>query len=104
TQQDMLRLTNLSAISRSIGSLQGLGAARNLETLLLDDNRLTNAPFASELASLTHLTVLDLSENPLTELTLPGGLGKLTKLRIENDRLTDLTLPAGLTNLTELRL
>src|SRR4029453_18503563 len=40
TDEDMLSLTNLSAISRGITSLQGLGAARNLEILLLDDNDL----------------------------------------------------------------
>ena len=38
----MLTLTNLNAASSGITSLEGLGAARNLTTLNLSDNQLTN--------------------------------------------------------------
>jgi formylglycine-generating enzyme required for sulfatase activity len=104
TQQDLLSLTNLSAISRGITNLQGLGAARNLTTLLLDDNRLTNSSFSDELTNLTNLAVLDLSENRFTALALPDALTNLTNLRIEDGQLRQLTLPAGLTQLSGLRL
>jgi len=104
TEQDMLGLTNLTAISRNITNLQGLGAARNLSVLILDDNRITNGLLADELASLTRLTELDLTENPFTQLSLPAGLTNLARLRSENGKLTQLTLPPGLTKLTELYL
>ena len=104
TPQDLLGLTNLSAISRKITNLQGLEAAHNLSTLLLDDNHISDFSFPDGLTNLTSLSVLDLSENPLTSLTLPGGLTNLTKLRAEFSALTNLTFPAGLTRLTELRL
>jgi len=104
TEQDMLGLTNLTAISRNITNLQGLGAARNLNVLILDDNRITNGLLADELASLTRLTELDLTENPFTQLSLPAGLTNLARLRSENGKLTQLTLPPGLTKLTELYL
>jgi len=104
TQEDLLNLTNLTAISRNINNLQGLGTALNLRTLILNDNQLTNGFFSNDLANLTNLAILDLSENPFTELVLPGGLTNLTKIRIENGHLTQITLPAGLTKLTELRL
>jgi len=104
TQQDFLNLTNLTAISRGITNLQGLGAARNLTTLVLDDNRLTNSSFSNELTQLRNLSVVDLSENPFTALALPNGLTILTRLRIESGHLTQLTLPTGLSQLAELRL
>ena len=104
TQQDLLGLTNLTAISRNITNLQGLEAARNLSTLLLDDNHIADFSSPDGLTNLTKLGILDLSENPLTNLTLPNGLTNLTKLRVENSRLSKLTLPAGLTRFTELDL
>ena len=104
TEQDLLGLTNLTAISRGISNLQGLGAARNLQTLVLDDNHLTNSSFSNELANLTSLTVLDLSENSFTDLPLPAGLTNLTKLRLENGKLTHFDLLGGLTSLRELYL
>ena len=45
TEQDLLRLINLDAFSRDISSVEGLEAARNLERLFLDSNRLTHSPF-----------------------------------------------------------
>jgi len=105
TQQDMLGLTNLSAISRNITNLQGLEAAHNLSTLVLDDNHITDAFFPDVLTNLSKLAVLDLSENLITNLTLPNALTNLTKLRAENGRLARLALPAaGLTSLTNLSL
>src|SRR6185295_6819522 len=63
TQQDLLGLTNLSAGGRSIGTVEGLEAARNLKILDLDNNSITNFTMAS---ALTNLTILDLFNNHLT--------------------------------------
>ncbi|HTI68663.1 MAG TPA: SUMF1/EgtB/PvdO family nonheme iron enzyme [Candidatus Limnocylindria bacterium] len=101
TQQDLLGLTNLTAISQNISSLQGLGAARNLTSLLLDDNNLTDFSFPD---GLSKLGILELSENSLTNLSLPSGMTNLTKLRVEFSGLPQLSLPAGLTKLAELHL
>ena len=51
-------------------------ARTNATVLDLSDNRLTELP--GELGQLTNLTRLDLSHNQLTEL--PGELGQLTNL------------------------
>jgi formylglycine-generating enzyme required for sulfatase activity len=101
TQLDMLALTNLSAIFRNITNVQGLEAAQNLESLDLQDNRITSLNFPT---NLTRLVFLDLSENRFPQLTLPDGLSNLTTLRVELGGLTNVTLPTGLTNLTSLRL
>jgi len=101
TEQDLLNLTNLNARSRNVRSIVGLEAARNLASLDLQINHLTNFSFPSEL---TKLTTLDLSVNPLTNFSLRSGLTNLTSLTIEGAGLTNLTLPAGLTRLNNLDL
>ncbi len=98
TQQDMLQLTVLDAHDRNISSLVGLETARNLHTLLLFANHLTN--FSPP--TLTNLVSLDLSGNSLTNVSLPGGTTSLFSLVIEGNPLTQLTLPADLTGLEEL--
>jgi len=101
TEQDLLSLTNLNASRRNVRSIGGLEAARNLVTLDLQINRLTNFSLPSEL---TKLITLDVSVNPLTNFFLPSGLTNLTSLTIEGAGLTNLTLPAGLTRLINLDL
>ena len=66
----MLSLTNLNASSRNISNIVGLEAARNLVSLDLQINRLTNFSLPN---TLTNLTVLDLSFNSLTTCSFPGG-------------------------------
>jgi formylglycine-generating enzyme required for sulfatase activity/Leucine-rich repeat (LRR) protein len=101
TEQDMLSLTNLNASRRNVSSIDGLEAARNLVSLELQINHLTNCSLPSEL---TNLITLDLSSNPLTDLFLPSGLTNLASLTIENAGVTNLTLPPGLTRLNNLDL
>jgi formylglycine-generating enzyme required for sulfatase activity len=101
TEQDLLLLTNLDAGSRDVSSVEGLAAARNLEQLFLDSNRLTNFSLP---AILTNLIELDLRLNPITNCSLPSGLAHLHTLAIEFGSLTQLILPPGLTALTELDL
>ena len=101
TEQDLLSLINLDASSRDVSSVEGLEAARNLERLFLDSNRLTNFSLPG---TLTNLIELNLSFNPLTNCSLPSGLANLATLNIEFCLLIQLTLPPGLTGLTELDL
>lgn len=98
TQQDLLNLTFLNAHDRNISSLAGLEAARNLNTLILFSNRLTNF----SLPTLTKLASLNLGRNSLTNVSLPAGLENLFSLIIVDNPLGQLTLPAGLTRLEEL--
>jgi formylglycine-generating enzyme required for sulfatase activity len=100
-QQDLLSLTNLSARNRDVKNIIGLEAARNLVSLDLQINRLTNFSLPTEL---TKLMVLNVSVNPLANFFLPDGLTNLTSLTIESAGLTNMTLPAGLTRLNNLDL
>src|SRR5205809_6239031 len=70
TEQDMLSLTNLDASRRNVRSIDGLEVARNLVSLDLQINRLTNFSLPTQL---TNLMALDLSVNPLTNISLPNG-------------------------------
>ena len=97
--QDILRLINLDASRRNIRSTVGLEAARNLVSLNLEINGLTNFSVPS---TLTNLSVLTLSGNPLSSFSVPSGLTNLTSLTVEGCNLTNLTIPATLTALTNL--
>jgi formylglycine-generating enzyme required for sulfatase activity len=101
TQQDLLSLTNLDAGRRNVRSIVGLEAARNLVSLDLQSNDLTNFSLPSEL---TKLTTLDVSVNPLANFFLPNGLTNLTSLTLESAGLTNLTLTADLARLKSLDL
>ncbi len=101
TEQDLLSLTVLNASRREVSSIAGLEAARNLVSLDLQINRLTNFSLPPQL---TNLMVLDLSVNLLTNLSVPSGLPNLASLVLENNLFRDLTLPAGLIGLTNLDL
>src|SRR6266536_2093765 len=68
TEQDLLRLTNLNACCRSVSSVEGLQAARNLIGLDLDSNSLSNFAIAN---ALTNLATLNLFNNYLTNFVLP---------------------------------
>lgn len=98
TQPDLLNLTFLNAHDRNISNLAGLETARNLSTLLLFSNHLTNY----SLPTLTNLTSLNLNGNSLTNVALPSGMRSLFSLLIEGNPLAQLTLPADLTSLEEL--
>src|SRR5690242_243744 len=99
TAQDLLRLTNLDASRRNVKSTVGLEAARNLVSLNLQINQLTNFSIPT---TLTDLAVLDLSANPLTTFSVASGLTNLTSLTTEGCSLTNLTLPATLTAIANL--
>jgi formylglycine-generating enzyme required for sulfatase activity len=99
TETDLLGLTFLSAGGRGINNLEGLGAARNLNILDLDNNSLTNFPIA---AALTNLTILDLFGNDLTRFALTPASSKLSVLNVAFNSLTECSLPPGLTNLNTL--
>ena len=123
TESNLLSLTSLLAGHRNIISVEGLAAARNLRTLDLDGNSITNFPSADALTNLmildlfgNHLVnfvlsnappklrILDLAFNSLTQCSLPAGMTNLDTLFLENNSLTNLDLPASLTRLTQLDL
>src|SRR6266496_2461958 len=101
TEQDLLSLINLDASSRDVSSVEGLEAARNLQRLFLDSNRLTNFSLPG---TLTNLIELNLSFNPLTNCSFPAGLMKLDTLILRGNQLTNVTMPGSLTALTQLHL
>src|SRR6516162_7726403 len=74
TEQDLLSLTNLNASQRNASSLQGLEAARNLVSLDLTSNQLAKPTVPS---TLTKLSTVYISFNPLGSCTLPNALTNL---------------------------
>ena len=97
TEQDLLSLTNLDSSRRNVQSIEGLQTARNLVSLDLQLNHLTNFSLPAELAK---LSTLDVSINPLASFSLPSGLTNLATLILESGGFSDLTLPGDLTQLS----
>ena len=110
-QADLLRLTVLKASDKGIKSLSGLEYATNLDTLVLDNNSITDV---TPLARLTNLEYLNLNNNGITSLTPLAGLTNLEHLKLVRQHnksmpkgsqgLRDVTHLAGLTNLKRLHL
>ncbi|WP_373635765.1 leucine-rich repeat domain-containing protein [Yoonia sp. SS1-5] len=67
-----------------------------------ETHALTTVP--PEIADLTNLTGVDLSNTQVSDLSPIAGLTALTKLHLSNTPVTDLSAIAGLTGLTELNL
>src|SRR5262249_51633843 len=95
TQQDLLTLTSLNASNRSIFSLDGLEAARNLVSLDLQKNFLANPTIPS---TLTKLTTVDLSFQfiGMTSCSFPNTLTNLSRVLLKINAVTNFTLPSGL--------
>src|SRR5262245_15853898 len=101
TEQDLLSLRTLNARRRSVRRIDGLEAARNLVSLELPINLLTNFALPG---TLTKLTNLDLSINSLTNCFIPNGMTNLASLVLEANALRNLTLPGDLRGLKHLAL
>ena len=101
TVAEMETLDVLSAINKNITNLTGLEAATQLTILDLRDNPLSDI---SALAGLTNLTVLRLARNNITDISPVVRLTKLTVLNLRDNSVSDISAIAGLTNLTVLRI
>ena len=84
-----------------ICNLTGLEHAKNLTTLLLTSNSVSDL---TPLEGLTKLETLEIYGNYVVSLIPLKGLKNLKKLQLGYNRISDLTPLAGLTNLTELLL
>ena len=106
TCRDMKRLTNLVADGsgsnrNKITSLDGLEHARNLITLNLADNLVSDI---SALETLNALTTLNLTGNAIADLTPLAQRTGLTDLQLSQNEIADISALAKLTKLTVLNL
>ena len=81
TEDDMLRLTQLTGRDLSILDLKGLEQAENLLSLDLGRNRIQDV---TELTSLTKLRYLNLEDNDLRDISPLAGLFLLEGLVLSN--------------------
>ena len=102
TQLDMLRLTRLDASDREINDLTGIEHATNLTWLNLSQNPIVDI---TPLASLINLTGLWMYGNQAIHNIAPvSRLTNLTRLGLSGNQIVDITPLSGLTNLTSLNL
>ena len=100
-QADLLRLTVLKASDKGIKSLSGLEYATNLDTLVLDNNSITDV---TPLARLTNLEYLNLNENSITDVAPLAGLTNLEYLNLRRNFIREVAPLASLVNLEFLNL
>ena len=88
TVADMETLNALYALNENITNLTGLEAAINLTVLDLRDNPISDI---SLLAGLTNLTLLRLDSNSISDISPFAELTKLTELYLQNNSISDLS-------------
>jgi small GTP-binding protein len=99
--QELRQLTTLDLGSNQLTDISVLQELRQLTTLDLGSNQLTDI---SVLQELRRLTTLDLGNNNLTDISVLQKLSQLTTLNLRNNNLTDISVLQGLRNMTELDL
>ena len=99
--EDLEALTQLRAWGRGIESLEGLEAAVNLKTALVESNAIADL---SPLAHLARLETLDIDYNPVSHLSPLIDLPALTELRLDFTGVRDLSQLASLSGLRRLSL
>ncbi len=101
TQQEMLRLTHLSASQSQIADLKGLEYATNLRSLSLWGNPISDL---APLSNLTELRGLDLAGCQVSNITPLATLTKLDGLNLGWNFIEDISALANLIQLERLRL
>ncbi|MXV73692.1 leucine-rich repeat domain-containing protein, partial [Candidatus Poribacteria bacterium] len=96
-----LRLTGLRGISKGIVDLTGLEHATDLQSLVLNSNKISDL---SPLSGLTGLVFLDLGNNEISDLSPLADLINLEVLGLSGNQITDVSPLAGLVNLKNLTL
>ena len=99
TADEIATLTHLEVREAGIHVLTGLELATNLTVLDLSGNVLSDI---SLLSDLTNLTALYLDGNAVWDISPLVGLTNLMSLSLDNNAILDISAVAGLTKLTQL--
>lgn len=100
---NQLESLNLSGNPIVYGLTQ-LGKKNNLKTLTVDGNGSQFIDGLSAVGSFKNLTTLSLQKQKLTDISALGGLKKLTTLKLQNNKISDVTPLRKLTALKQLYL
>lgn len=95
------RVYVLDAVGKGIKDLTGLDKCKNLRSLRLTKNQITDV---KPLAGLIELQSLDLADNQIADITPLAGLVNLQYLELSNNKITNVEPLKGLTRLNSLYL
>ena len=96
TPAEMARLSDFRAGSRGIQSLAGLECATGLTVLDLENNQIRDV---SHLSGLAALEAMALNDNQITDVSPLSDLTGLVELGLSNNQITDVSPLSGLTAL-----
>ena len=100
-RRDIVGLVDLTCVGKEIKELSGLEQARNLTLLNPSDNQLSDI---NPLASLSNLIGLFLGYNNIRDISPLSSLTSLRRLHLGDNLISDLSPLVSLTNLTWLYL
>ena len=98
TRFELLNIKTLTAISRGIVRLDGIGFLNNLEYLDLSFNAIIEI---EDIASLTKLRYLSFLDNKIIKVDSLRGLTELRTLKLDLNAINDISFLAYLPNLSE---
>lgn len=81
-------------------SLQQMGKIENLDTLILNDNKITNLEFLKSIGSMKRYLELELSNNKIQDISILRTAKTLKSLDLQDNRIADVTPLKGLKKLT----
>jgi Leucine-rich repeat (LRR) protein len=97
----LLRETRVELSGKELtsGDIKEISRLKNLEKLILDDNKIDDL---SEIGKLTNLTLLSLMNNEVANLSPLSNLKELQWLDLDGNNISDLTPLSGLTEIQRL--
>ena len=101
TRADIESLEWLDASERNIRNLRGLECATGLTVVILSVNKISDVSLLSGLTSLYHL---ELHDNQISDISALSSLTALDSLYLSNNQISDISSLSGLTSLYRLAL
>jgi Leucine-rich repeat (LRR) protein len=99
--EELKNLTTLALDNNEISDVSPLKGLENLTHLNLMNNKISDVSPLKELANLTHLNLMN---NKISDVTALKGLANLTELSLGGNEISDVTALKGLANLIHLYL
>ena len=101
TKSEAEAITYLYAVDLGIESIVGISCCKNLDSLELEKNKISDI---SPLSGLTKMDTLNLENNNITDISVLSGMTEMNYLDLSNNKISDISPLSGLTKMDTLYL